>query len=134
MYERRGEVMGDGRCHLVIFVDGVHTAATSGAAVLRILTEGHHVLHPVLLHGLQGLLGERSRVPEGHVGFVGGRLRAELVQLLTHELSLLLGPLVDRTAWQHNISSVTTITTTITTIITTITTTITIIITITITR
>ena len=49
---------------LVVLVNGAHAAAGGGAAVLRILTEGHNVLHPVLLKLLQGLGGERSGVPD----------------------------------------------------------------------
>ena len=44
--------------YLVILVDGLHTGATGGAAVLRILRHGHHMLHPVLVNLLQSSLGE----------------------------------------------------------------------------
>ena len=44
-------------------VDGVHAAAGGGAAVLRILREGHHVLHPVILELLQRLLSQGVGVP-----------------------------------------------------------------------
>ena len=44
-------------------VDSVHAAAGGGAAVLRILREGHHVLHPVILELLKRLLGQGVGVP-----------------------------------------------------------------------
>ena len=44
-------------------VDGVHAAAGGGAAVLGILTERHHVLHPVILELLERLLRQGVGVP-----------------------------------------------------------------------
>ena len=41
----------------------MHAAAGGGAAVLRILREGHHMLHPVILELLQRLLSQGVGVP-----------------------------------------------------------------------
>lgn len=46
------------------------TVTCGGAAVLRVLSEGHGSLHSILLHLLDGLLRQRLNVPETDVELV----------------------------------------------------------------
>merc|ERR1719233_2367416 len=69
-----------------------------GAAVLGVLAEGHNMLHTISFNLFKSFVSQRLGVPEPHIGFVWGRLGAQLVQPLAHQVALLGGPVIDRRA------------------------------------